>query len=120
MLYSIEDKSPISNIPHAQHYNLIRSRLSQQEFNAITDAINSVFNGVEVQCASFIPGAEWEGTPYMPLYENVASGDFELAAKLFGLMVWVTLLNRQDTWSFGRYPLTGRDIEGMTYFRVDI
>ncbi|MGO9138761.1 MAG: hypothetical protein ACLP9S_02650 [Syntrophales bacterium] len=120
MLYSIDSQNRVTDIPHLQNYNIIRARLTLQEYEAIIEAINAVFDEVDIQCSSFIPGAEWEGTPYMPLYEKAALQNFDLAAQMFGLIVWVTLMDRDDAWGFERYPITGRDIEGMTYFRVNV
>jgi hypothetical protein len=71
-----------------------------------------------VDTSSWIPGADWTGTVFQPIYE--ACGEDENAAALFfGLLVWQVVMDREDCWSFGRYEKEGIPIRGMTYFRID-
>jgi hypothetical protein len=73
--------------------------------------------GGEIITSSWIPGSDWTDTPYQPIYEAVGQ-DWELARFFFGLVVWNVMMNRPETWSFGRYPKNDGDVIGMTYFRV--
>jgi hypothetical protein len=70
---------------------------------------------------SWMPGADWTGTVYQPLYDAVA--DFEEGAKFFGLVVCDCVLNRcgetNEDWGYGHYELYGIPIKGRTYFRMN-
>jgi len=46
--------------------------------------------------------------------------DWEMDRFFYGLIVWNVMMNRSETWSFGRYPKNDGDVIGMTYFRVAI
>jgi len=45
--------------------------------------------------------------------------DEEMAAKCFGLILWVVMMEREETWSFGKYEKHGIPIEGLTYFKLE-
>ncbi len=121
MLFAIEGvkTKPITSIPHQAEYSLWRSRLSDDEFLAVEEAINQKIAGREVNVASFLPGKEWKGTPYWPIYEKACVNDFDSSRKFFGLIVWYVMMNHPEAWSFGRYDVKGVAVEGMTYFRID-
>jgi hypothetical protein len=63
--------------------------------------------------------ADWTDTPFEPIYVAVGE-DWEMARFFYGLIVWNVMMNRSETWSFGRYPKNDGDVIGMTYFRVAI
>jgi len=57
----------------------------------------------------------WNGlsTPYYALgYDDVS------AAKFYGLILFEVMLQRPETWGFGRYAKDGRPLKEMTYFRL--
>lgn len=72
----------------------------------------------DIETSSWIPGAEWKGTVYWPIFEKACSRNVDSAARFFGLIVWDVVMKHPDSWSFGRYELDGTPIEGMTYFRI--
>jgi hypothetical protein len=39
-----------------------------------------------------MPGADWTGSPFETIFEKAARYNFDLAAKLFGLIVWVVFM----------------------------
>lgn len=118
MLYSIENDCFVRDFPHKKDYARWRARLSDAEYRAIVDALGERIEGTEIQTSSWIPGADWSGTVFQPIYENACSEDERAAARFFGLLVWEVFLNHPDTWSFGRYEKDGIPIEGLTYFKI--
>ncbi len=66
---------------------------------------------------AWIPGSDWTGTVFQPIYEKACKCNREAAAEFFGLIFWAVLLERNDVWSFGRYEKDGIPIGGMTYFK---
>ena len=119
MLYSIESKSEITSIPHAQDYKQWRSRLTDAEYAAIVAELDSRVEGTEVQTSSWIPGADWTGTVFQPIYEKACWRDEDAAARFFGLIVWDVFMQHDDWWAFGRYEKDGIPIRGLTYFKID-
>jgi hypothetical protein len=119
MLYSIESKSEITSIPHAQDYTQWRSRLTDAEYAAIVAELDSRIEGTEVQTSSWIPGADWTGTVFQPIYEKACRRDEDAAARFFGLIVWDVFMQHDDWWAFGRYEKDGIPIRGLTYFKID-
>jgi hypothetical protein len=120
MLYSIPEMKRIRDVPHRNDYDhwcAQLNRIDPQAFQQISNELDSRFDGRDVDTSSWIPGADWSGTIFQPIYE--ACGQDEVSAGLFfGLIVWQVVVDRGDCWSFGRYEKDGVPIRGMTYFRI--
>ncbi|WP_157216674.1 hypothetical protein [Flavisphingomonas formosensis] len=69
-------------------YQLLCSRLSPVELDDIRNALDGRIKGSRIETSSWIPGADWQGTPYQAIYEKGARMNPELAALMFGLIVW--------------------------------
>jgi hypothetical protein len=119
MLYAIDSETEITSIPHQTDFKRWRKGLSDEEYEAIIDELNSRIEGTEVQTSSWIPGRNWAETVFHPIYETACSEDQVAAAKFFGLIVWDAFLRHDDWWAFGRYEKDGVPITGLTYFKID-
>ena len=119
MLYNV-DGQLIKDIPHHEDYKRWRSRLSDSEYEAIVRTLNDRIDGDKVHTAGWIPGSDWEGTPFYPIYEKACLKDEVAAGFCFGLIMWVVMMERPDAWSFGRYEIDGLPIQSLTYFKVEI
>ncbi|MBA2719525.1 MAG: hypothetical protein H0U52_09840 [Chloroflexi bacterium] len=75
-------------------------------------------SGAEIATAGWLPGSDWTGTAFQPIYDKAARGDFGAAAMFFGQLVWLTIMGREERWGSGRYQVDGRDIGSRTYFRL--
>jgi hypothetical protein len=121
MLYSIPEMKRIRDVPHHADYQRWVTRLNHinpQALQRICHELDQRFDTQDVDTSSWIPGADWSGTVFEPLY--LACGQDEVAAGLFfGLIVWHVVMDRDDCWSFGRYEKGGIPIRGMTYFRIN-
>lgn len=117
MLWTIDEKK-IKNIPHKDHYGRIKSSLTKEEYDNIYEELNNKIDTNEVHTSSWMPGHNWQETVYEPLYTKAAKYNREVSGLLFGIMLWVVLMERGDDWSFGRYKKGEIDIKGMTYFRI--
>ena len=123
MLYAIGSEGPkrITNVPHAAGYQRWRQRLADRDYNAIMAELERRIEGKEIDTSSWIPGADWTGNVFQPIYDQACGRDFDAARRFFGLLVWKFFMDhRDDAWSFGRYDLDDRPIEGMTYFKIDV
>jgi hypothetical protein len=119
VLYTIK-KEPIDYIPYEPAYRLWRSQLTDAEYNAIVEELNRRVDGKNVITASWVPGADWTGTPFEPIYYKACNEDFELSGKCFGLFFWVVMMQRQEAWAFGRYDKDGIPIKSLVYFRIEL
>lgn len=118
MIYSIDSRAYVRDIPHQREYDIWRARIRDQEYLAIMAALNARIEGDEIVTSSWIPGSDWIGTVYQPIYSKSCRMNGDHAAKFFGLLLWEVMLNHEDVWSFGRYEKDGLPIEGMTYFKL--
>jgi len=118
MLISVDTGEIIDYIPHKKEYDIWRSRLKEGEYQEIVDKLNSMIDSDEIHTAGWMPGSDWTGTVFQPIYEKACNMNFEQAALFFGLIVWTVFMNREDKWSFGRYEKNSIPIRSLTYFRV--
>lgn len=121
MLHSIFGK-PVVNIPHRVEYNRWMSKLKTEEYEAIVDTINDyidykIQNGMQPVTAGWIPGTDWIGTVYEPLYHATGKSVLQ-AGFFFGLIVFDIMMNRQENWVCGRFFNNGKEIASLTYFIV--
>jgi hypothetical protein len=117
MLYSIDSESHIKTIPHRKDYDRWRNSITDEDYQAICDELRSLISGSEIKTSSWIPGSDWTGTVYEPIY-HACNEDEVASAKFFGLIVWHVFLDHEEFWSFGHYKLGDVPIAGLTYFRI--
>lgn len=120
MLFSIDSDSYIEKIPHRSDYDRWRKGISDADYQAIFDHLTSRISESQIETSSWIPGRDWTGTVFDPIYTNACHCDEIAAAKFFGLILWHVMLEHQETWAFGRYKLGEIPIEGLTYFRINV
>jgi hypothetical protein len=120
-LYNENCTRRITKRPFAENRRLLDERLTPEEYQAVRDHIDALIDGAdkEIVTAGWLPGSDWSGTPLIPLYTKAARGDEELAAKLFGLIVYLRIMDHEADWASGRYQVDGRDIGSRTYFRIN-
>ena len=107
----------IKSVPYQTDYRLFLSRLTAGEIASIKEALNAKIEGSEIETAGWMPGSNWEGTPYQAIYEKAARRDETAAARCFGLMVWEVFMERPERWTSGRFEKDGKPIGSRTYFR---
>lgn len=121
MLIDIYTREEINNIPFRETFETIESRLSESQHDAIVAEINRLMDeaGGEIVTAGWLPGPDWTGTPFEPIYRIAARRNEELAGKMFGLLVWHTIMLRPERWASGRFEKDGVELSSRTYFRID-
>ncbi|MGF9893438.1 hypothetical protein ABEX78_32935 [Priestia megaterium] len=118
MLYSVSQGTYIDKIPHKSDYDRWRKNLSDNDLDIITQELNNKINNDEIHTSSWIPGSNWMGTVFEPLYWACNQNE-KAAARFFGLILFKVIMERKyDTWAFGRYEKDGVPIEGLTYFKL--
>jgi hypothetical protein len=117
MLVDMMTGRRIAAVPYADEYRLFMSRLSQDDIRSIKAALNAKIEGTEIQTAGWMPGNNWEGTPFQAIYEKAARRDYNASARCFGLMVWEVFMERPERWTSGRFEKNGEPIGSRTYFQ---
>ncbi len=117
MLHDFESSQPMPKEPYPELMDIIRSRISPRELAEIHQTLDIMIEGTEIQTSSWMPGNDWSDTPFDPIYQKCALKNEELAAKMFGLIVWDIFQQRDEVWYTGRFELNGEPINGRTYFR---
>ena len=87
MLIHIDSGREITYIPHAGDWNTWRGRLTQEQWQAVRDELNTRITSGEVHTAGWMPGADWNGTSFQPLYDVACRGNAEAAA-LRTMLTW--------------------------------
>ena len=120
MLIDVDTGRSVDLIPYRKQFDTLRSRLSIDEFDAMTDRINELIDasGAEISTSDWLPGSDWAGTPFEPIFRKAAPGDYDRAAMFFGQMVWYAIMRRTDRWSSSKYLLDEKQIRSRTYFRL--
>jgi hypothetical protein len=120
MLIDIDSGNPIIRVPYQSDFETWRRRLSDEEFDAMVARINELIDeaGGEIATAGWLPGRDWTGTVFAPIYTKATRHDFDRSAMFFGQLVWYTIMRRPEAWGSGRYDLDGKAIGSRTYFRL--
>lgn len=117
MLFNIDTMKQVKTIPHRKQFEAYKKKLTDIEYLSVVDEINNRIEGKEVNTSSWIPGGNWDGTPFEAL-SRICNGDREASGMLFGLIVYRVFMDRDDAWGFGRFKKGEIPIKGMTYFRL--
>lgn len=119
MLYSIDTGKYVTKVPHKSDFDKWMRNLSAADYKKIEEELNNRMDQNEVNTAGWLPGHNWTGTVFEPIYE--ASGrNVSQSGLFFGLIVFNLLMERQDkVWGFGRFEKDGKQIASMTYFVLD-
>lgn len=112
MLFSVEGHQ-ISDVAHKREYHQRMKRLPNDDYRAIIDELNKVIDSGDVHTSSWIPGHDWRGTLYEPIWLACNKND-EIAAKFYGQILYKAFMDHPLKWCFGDYP----HARGKTYFRV--
>ena len=115
--YWVESLQPATKVPFKRDYDGWISRMKANDLAAIRKELNRLFDETDIQTAGWIPGNDWSGTVWSPIYHDAARGNFDLSAKIFGLIVFEVAMHRTDAWVTGRFEKDGVAIRSRTYFR---
>jgi hypothetical protein len=115
MLLDINGKRQ-PRIIHQIDYDRWRANLNDTDWEGIIKAVHQVMDRGNVFKSSYLPGSDWTGTPYEPIWFAVGE-DFDQARLFFGLLVWEAVWLHSEEWHFVRQDDINDEPTGMTYFR---
>lgn len=119
MLYSIDSGKYVTQVPHKKDFDKWMKNLSAADYQSIADTLNEKIEESDINTAGWLPGHDWTGTIYEPIYEACGRNQV-LSGMFFGLIVFDLLMRKDDkTWGFGRFEKDGKQIASMTYFVLD-
>ena len=72
----------------------------------------------KIHTSSWIPGQDWTGAVWKPIYTDASRSNEVAAGLCFGLFVWAAFMDHPAAWSFVRYEKDGIPIRSMIYFRI--
>src|SRR4051794_10409385 len=110
MLVDMMNGAPIKRVPYEQEYRRLMARMTAMEIASIKRRLNEMIEGTEIQTAGWMPGKNWTGTPFEPIYEKAAWRNEDVAARCFGLIVWEVFIERLEKWTSGRFEKDGEPI----------
>jgi hypothetical protein len=121
VLVDFYTRKRISQVPFRDQFAAWKDKLSSNEIADIKAEINAKIEaaGREIITTSWMPGADWSGTPFDPIYWKATRQSVEQAAQCFGLFVWEVIMERPEIWTSEHFEKDGEPIGGRTYFRLD-
>lgn len=118
MIICIDTNKVKTKIPHEKDFIKWRGNISDKDYDAIVDELNDIFDEKDVHTAGWIPGDDWNGTVYQPIFD-ACQKNYTHSALFFGLIVYKTFMDRADTWACGKFELNGKNIGSLTYFKLN-
>lgn len=121
-LYAVDSDRPIDYLPHKQEFDICRTRLADAAYHAVENELNRRIDAVAenpqpVLTSSWLPGPDWTGTVYEPLY-HAASNDQSRSGMFFGQILWQVMRERREDWAFLKADPFDLGIQGTHYFRI--
>jgi hypothetical protein len=113
VLFTIEGKQ-ITKVAYETKYKDRIKSLNKVDYDALVDELNKVIDSSDVHTSSWIPGHDWRGTVYEPIWISCKKNN-DLAAMFYGQILYKVVIDRPEVWLFGDYP----HAKGKTYFKPE-
>jgi hypothetical protein len=112
----------VTKVPFQRDFRLWKGRMTATEIADVKNEIHRMLHSGEVHTTSWMPGSDWNGTPFQIIFEKGTRHSFAQAAMCFGLFVNECVLERcqnfDERWGFKHCEKDGYPIKGRTYFRL--
>ena len=96
-LYAVDSQKYVDYLPHREDFERWRSRLTDEQFDAIRNELLGMIDGNAIHTAGWMPGSDWTETPWEPIFTDACRYDEVASGYCFGLIVWVVLQEDPDT-----------------------
>lgn len=113
----------VTKIGRGQDFKQRVALLPRDVQQAIRSALRAELDGVapgKATAASWIPGRDWTGSVYEPIYTTACQRDFDSSAMLFGQMFREVVIEHPAWWTTVKQPKRKGDpssIEIALYWR---
>jgi len=119
MLYAVDTGKYVKKLPHKKEFDRWMKNLSPSDYENVIDTLSKKVDMSDINTSSWIPGNDWTGTVYEPLY-RACGNNKDASGLFFGLILFDLLMRSKDAvWGFGRYEKDGVPIRGITYFLLN-
>ncbi|MEE9615332.1 MAG: hypothetical protein V3W31_10360 [Thermodesulfobacteriota bacterium] len=92
----------LTNMPHKEQYDNWMQNLGRDDYRGVLDAIHDVLDDArdksEPVYSARIPGREWEGTPYKPIY-IACNKDWNASRLFYGQLCWEAVQSHEADWT---------------------
>ena len=106
----------IKTVGRGQDFQRAIARMSIQEYERIRAELRSKLALVEpgkATAASWIPGHDWTGTVYEPIYTKACQRNYDASAMLFGQIFKLEVIHHGALWSTVKQPKHKDDPDGV-------
>ncbi|BCG76989.1 hypothetical protein [Mesorhizobium sp. 113-3-3] len=100
-----------------RRYQAILNGLTPLELQNVRAALDAKISRDDIHTAGWMPGNDWNNTPFQPIFDGPAQHDFSWSGLMFGLMVLEAFERHPDDWLTGKFEVNGVDIGSRTYWR---
>lgn len=108
------DGELITHVAYEIQFKKRMESIDQKDYHIIIEELNRVIDRGDVHTSSWIPGSDWRGTLYEPIWIACRKNNVE-AAKFYGQILYKVIMDRPEEWYFGSYP----HARGKTYFKME-
>lgn len=115
MLFDALTGKKLERVPYKENYEKLLELGAK--LDPARKALNDMIEGDEIHTAGWMPGKNWNNTPFQIIHDEAARGHEQTAAKLFGLLVFEVFMDRDEEWYTLRAEKDGDPIGSRTYFR---
>jgi hypothetical protein len=125
MLEEVLTGRQITEVPHMKELESMLGRMSAAEIEAINTALDAMLEEVQpgkAIAASWIPGSDWTGTPFLPIYIKACRRDFMASAGCLGKIFMSRVIDHPELWRSIKQPKDKKDPDGPEttyYWRTD-
>lgn len=116
MLYNLNKQEPRRDA-HESEFQAWRSEISDGDYQAMVQAINTYCDQKDCFRTSYMPGQDSAIMAAFPPLQAACGGSEEQSGFFFGNIVWRVIFDRDDKWYFKPADKEGGDALGMTYWR---
>lgn len=110
------DETEARTTPRPETLGLLESRMNKSEIAKARAEIKKKIEGTRIQTSSWMPGSDWTGTVFQPIFEKAAMKNQTLAAQIFGLLVFDVFRCDDQKW----YVIRTEDVKGLVYFQEGV
>lgn len=119
MLFKVNGEE-IKELYHKSEYNKVIAKLTAQEIVDIEKELEKIITAKlgsdeeKVFTSSWVPGKDWSGTVYHPIYTKGTAYNEEQAGKIFGLFFMKAFIENDNEWFF--FKPNSDEMRGSYYF----